>query len=75
MWKDAAHHLGLLGGLEEGMASVDFGGELDVCAKDFFCTLRGEFLHEACVGLGEFEFVGVDKAGLDEGAGLAGAFA
>jgi hypothetical protein len=57
------------------VAAVDIGCDLDVSVEEFFSALRRGFFDLACMGRCEFQLIGIDEAGLDEGAGLARALA
>ena len=57
------------------MIAVDAGSGLHVCLKDFGGSLRGNLPNSADVGLRKLQFGRIDKACLDESAGLANTFA
>jgi len=57
------------------MIAIDAGSSLHVGVLKCRNKLRDDFSHHSYVGLGELEFVGVDKTCLYECAGLASAFA
>ena len=57
------------------MIAVDAGPDLHIGVEDFGGSLCGDIPDSADVSLGELQFGRVHKACLDEGAGLASAFA
>jgi hypothetical protein len=57
------------------MVAVDTGPGLHVGVEEFRSALSSNLSNFADVGLGELQLGRVDKAGLDEGASLALAFA